>query len=114
MSHQQPAAELIANALAKIKKLAGNKKHAELAQECQKLIDSIHEVRVGWVGCSVGGGGDKRELAWLLCVLRAGAVLPGCFSLLSAARSLASGLFQLHTCNMQLGRQLPWGEAKSG
>lgn len=42
--HQQPAAELIANALAKIKKLAGNKKHAELAQQCQKLIDSIHEV----------------------------------------------------------------------
>jgi hypothetical protein len=43
--HPQPAAELIANALAKIKKLAGNKKHADLAHECQKLIDSIHEVR---------------------------------------------------------------------
>jgi hypothetical protein len=44
--HQQPAAELIANALTKIKKLAGNKKHADLAQQCQKLTDSIQEVRV--------------------------------------------------------------------
>jgi len=42
--HPQPAAELIANALAKIKKLAGNKKHAELSERCQQLIDSIHEV----------------------------------------------------------------------
>eukprot|EP00879_Flechtneria_rotunda_P009955 GHRR01010411.1.p1 GENE.GHRR01010411.1~~GHRR01010411.1.p1 ORF type:complete len:1258 (+),score=566.72 GHRR01010411.1:286-4059(+) len=48
MSHpqlqHQPAAELISNALQKIKKLAGNKKHAELGQQCQLLIDSIHEV----------------------------------------------------------------------
>jgi hypothetical protein len=43
---QQPAAELIANALAKIKKLSGNKKHADLAQQCQQLIDSIQEVRL--------------------------------------------------------------------
>jgi hypothetical protein len=49
MSHHQPAAELIANALAKIKKLAGNKKHADLAQQCQTLIDSIQEVSCGCV-----------------------------------------------------------------
>ncbi|WIA22572.1 hypothetical protein OEZ86_009559 [Tetradesmus obliquus] len=40
----QPAAELISNALHKIKKLAGGRKHAELSQQCQGLIDSIHEV----------------------------------------------------------------------
>lgn len=51
MSQHQPAAELIANALAKIKKLAGNKKHAELAQRCQQLIDSIQEVRLAFVVC---------------------------------------------------------------
>jgi hypothetical protein len=52
MSHpSQPAAELIANALAKIKKLAGNKKHADLAQECQQLIDSIQEVRLVTADC---------------------------------------------------------------
>lgn len=50
MSHPQPAAELIAYALAKIKKLAGNKKHADLAQECQQLIDSIQEVRLAGSG----------------------------------------------------------------
>ena len=57
--HQQPAAELIANALAKIKKLAGGKKHAELAQRCQQLIDSIQEVRDGFqaAGCSCNYSG---------------------------------------------------------
>jgi hypothetical protein len=43
----QPAAELISNALQKIKKLAGGRKYAELSQQCQGLIDSIHEVGMG-------------------------------------------------------------------
>jgi hypothetical protein len=58
MSHHQPAAELIANALAKIKKLAGNKKHADLAQQCQTLIDSIHEV-----GCWPVAGGHALTVS---------------------------------------------------
>ena len=41
----QPAAELIVNALQKIKKLAGHRKHANLSDQCQHLIDNIHEVR---------------------------------------------------------------------
>eukprot|EP00878_Enallax_costatus_P013661 GHUV01014284.1.p1 GENE.GHUV01014284.1~~GHUV01014284.1.p1 ORF type:complete len:388 (+),score=152.77 GHUV01014284.1:458-1621(+) len=40
----QPAAELIVNALQKIKKLAGHRKHADLSDQCQHLIDNIHEV----------------------------------------------------------------------
>lgn len=66
----QPAAELIANALAKIKKLAGSKKHADLAQKCQKLIDSIHEVslggqqlqRYGWHTLSAAGASSSHSL----------------------------------------------------
>jgi hypothetical protein len=42
----QPAAELITNALNKIKKLAGHRKHADLVEQCQHLIDTIHEVSI--------------------------------------------------------------------
>lgn len=50
----QPAAELIVNALQKIKKLAGHRKHADLSDQCQHLIENIHEVR--GLGLSPRGG----------------------------------------------------------
>lgn len=78
----QPAAELIANALAKIKKLAGSKKHADLAQQCQKLIDSIHEVSMG---------GQQLQSAYQQ-LQRYG------WHTLSAAR--ASSSHSLHTCGV--------------
>jgi hypothetical protein len=40
----QPAADLISAALSKIKKLAGNRKHQRLAQECQDLLEHLPEV----------------------------------------------------------------------
>eukprot|EP00775_Hariotina_reticulata_P008270 gene8270-8458_t len=44
-TQHQPAAELITNALHKIKKLARHRKHADLVDRCQHLIDNIHEVK---------------------------------------------------------------------
>lgn len=69
--HQpQPPAELISNALAKIRKLAGTKKHGKLAQQCQGLIDHIHEVRV--VRLVARGAGCRRLVRRARCAREGG------------------------------------------